>query len=290
VVPACSTHAACFVDVASPCGALLNAPDCGATPACSSVTAHRSSASGVDADPLQLVSLGGLSVLALPGAVDGFACTHANDAAQCAALGEAYTLMGGDTWTNNDGWRSAAAGVPTDYCTFHGVSCEVAPDPVLFTACAPYEANATNSARTNSTPTCSVALPAGHKYTITTCPIITMGTDLMLNGNTYLRVLDSIGPQIAFTAYTSLYWLLVDDGGSCGHASTVVLDAPWALSVDFHNVTIKQGCLGDSYCNATVRIRIHTAPVAVQHMCVLACACAGAHVCLSAHRRLTCVL
>jgi hypothetical protein len=258
LVIACSTRAACFVD--SSCGALLNSPDCGATPACASVSAYVRTESGADVDPLQLVSLGRLSVSALPGVVDGFACAPTNDAAQCAALGEAYALMGGDTWTNNAGWRSAAAGVPTDYCSFHGVKWEVAPVSGPFSACAPYEAHDTDSASANTTATCSVSLPTGYTYTITTCPV-TAGTNATLNGDTYLRLVkDSSGAEIAAN----------DDGGSCGLSSTISVYARWERGFDSVNVTIRQGCYGNGYCNATVTISVSASPVGVQSMCVLA--------------------
>jgi hypothetical protein len=278
LVIACSTRAACFRDYS--CDALLNSPDCGATPACASVSAYVRTESGADADPLQLVSLGRLSVSALPGVVDGFACAPTNDAAQCAALGEAYAHMGGDSWINNAGWRSAAAGVPTDIFTFHGVTWEVAPVSVPFSACMPYEAQDTDNATSaDTTATCSASLPAGYTYTITTCPV-TAGTNATLNGNTYLRLIqDSSGAEIAAN----------DDGGSCGYASTISVYTRWALGFDSVNVTIRQGCKGNGYCNAIVTISVSASPVGVQHMCVLARVRVCAHVCLSANRRLTCL-
>jgi hypothetical protein len=256
LVFACSTRAACFVDVdSSSCGALLDALDCGTVPACASVTAFHSTASGEDADPLQLVSLDGLTVSAAPGVIDGFACAPTNDAAQCAALGEAYLQMGGDSWTNNIGWRSAAAGVPTDVCDFYGVECEAR----VFSACAPYEASATDSARANTTVPCTMALPAGKMYTITTCPAV--GTNATLKGDTYLRLVDSNGTQIDFN----------DDGGKCGtRASMISFYAE--PDVASQNITIQQGCFGSGYCNATVTISVNSAPEAAQSMCVHACA------------------
>ena len=41
-----------------------------------------------------------------------------NDPVVCAALGDLYYATNGAGWNNNGGWNSAAAGVPTDYCTF----------------------------------------------------------------------------------------------------------------------------------------------------------------------------
>ena len=38
-------------------------------------------------------------------------------------LGALYVATGGAYWTNSSGWASAAAGVPTPYCSFNGVSC-----------------------------------------------------------------------------------------------------------------------------------------------------------------------
>lgn len=42
----------------------------------------------------------------------------------CAALGDMYASMGGPGWSMQAGWASAAAGVPSDYCSsFAGVRC-----------------------------------------------------------------------------------------------------------------------------------------------------------------------
>ena len=54
-------------------------------------------------------------------------CSCAFNAPQeqtCATLGDMYTSMGGPGWANQAGWAAAAAGVPTDYCSFFaGVTC-----------------------------------------------------------------------------------------------------------------------------------------------------------------------
>ena len=57
-----------------------------------------------------------------------FTCAPQNDAAQCAALGALYASTSGAGWSDQAGWATAAAGSPTDYCTFSGVSCDTAPD------------------------------------------------------------------------------------------------------------------------------------------------------------------
>ena len=41
----------------------------------------------------------------------------------CAALGDLYNSARGASWTNKAGWVTAAAGTPTDYCTFYGITC-----------------------------------------------------------------------------------------------------------------------------------------------------------------------
>ena len=44
-----------------------------------------------------------------------------NNPVVCAALGDLYTATNGQNWTNSPsggGWNAAAAGMPTDYCTF----------------------------------------------------------------------------------------------------------------------------------------------------------------------------
>ena len=46
-----------------------------------------------------------------------------NDPVACAALGDFYFATSGESWRNATGWATAAVGVSTDYCTFHGVFC-----------------------------------------------------------------------------------------------------------------------------------------------------------------------
>jgi len=52
-----------------------------------------------------------------------FICAPFNPPATCDALGALFYATGGASWSNSDGWASAAAGNQTDVCTFHGVSC-----------------------------------------------------------------------------------------------------------------------------------------------------------------------
>ena len=52
-----------------------------------------------------------------------FTCIATNNVNTCAALGDLYTRTNGASWTGNTGWSVAAAGTPTDYCTFYGVEC-----------------------------------------------------------------------------------------------------------------------------------------------------------------------
>ena len=48
-----------------------------------------------------------------------FTCTSGNDPVVCSALGDLYYATNGPTgWTHTGGWSSAAAGTPTDYCSF----------------------------------------------------------------------------------------------------------------------------------------------------------------------------
>jgi hypothetical protein len=53
-----------------------------------------------------------------------FTCGAADDSATCVALGELYAATGGAGWSNNAGWRDAAAGTATAACTFVGVYCD----------------------------------------------------------------------------------------------------------------------------------------------------------------------
>jgi hypothetical protein len=52
-----------------------------------------------------------------------FTCGAGNDAAVCGALGDLYYATGGASWTSRSGWSSAAAGSPTNYCSFSGATC-----------------------------------------------------------------------------------------------------------------------------------------------------------------------
>ena len=51
----------------------------------------------------------------------GFRC--ANQDSTCAALGDTYAALRGGQWRNATGWSAAAAGTPTDYCTFAFITC-----------------------------------------------------------------------------------------------------------------------------------------------------------------------
>ena len=46
-----------------------------------------------------------------------FTCAATNNATVCSALGDLYYATNGALWNNKAGWSSAAAGIPTDYCT-----------------------------------------------------------------------------------------------------------------------------------------------------------------------------
>jgi len=52
-----------------------------------------------------------------------FTCGADNDATVCSALGDFYNATNGASWISNNGWSAAAAGAPTDYCTFKGATC-----------------------------------------------------------------------------------------------------------------------------------------------------------------------
>lgn len=41
-----------------------------------------------------------------------------NDPSACSALGDLYSATNGNGWTNKGGWSAAAAGTPTDICSF----------------------------------------------------------------------------------------------------------------------------------------------------------------------------
>ena len=55
--------------------------------------------------------------------VAAFTCAPGNDAVPCASLSDLYSATGGGSWWQTAGWANASANVPTDYCTFYGVSC-----------------------------------------------------------------------------------------------------------------------------------------------------------------------
>lgn len=56
-----------------------------------------------------------------------FTCTSGLDTVVCSALGDLYFTTGGAGWARNDGWKNAAAGIPTNYCagaSFYGAQCD----------------------------------------------------------------------------------------------------------------------------------------------------------------------
>jgi hypothetical protein len=71
---------------------------------------------------LALMLLGVLGVSA-----QTFTCGGSNDATVCSALGDLYYANYGASWNGiygaPGGWSTAAAGTPTDYCTFSGATC-----------------------------------------------------------------------------------------------------------------------------------------------------------------------
>jgi hypothetical protein len=64
-----------------------------------------------------------LYAAAQPASLNTFTCSSGNDATTCAALGDFYYSLSGPSWIGKDGWAAAAAGTPTDYCTFYLVFC-----------------------------------------------------------------------------------------------------------------------------------------------------------------------
>jgi len=52
-------------------------------------------------------------------------CGVNNDATVCRVLGDLYGATNGASWSSfaQAGWIGAAAGTPTDYCTFFGAQC-----------------------------------------------------------------------------------------------------------------------------------------------------------------------
>ena len=52
-----------------------------------------------------------------------FTCASSNDATLCAALGDLYASTNGAGWLQKGNWAQAAAGTPTDYCSFFSVTC-----------------------------------------------------------------------------------------------------------------------------------------------------------------------
>jgi hypothetical protein len=70
-----------------------------------------------------------LAALALAACAGGaraqaFTCGAEDAAATCAALGALYVATSGAGWSNNDGWRDAATGTATQFCSFYGVRCD----------------------------------------------------------------------------------------------------------------------------------------------------------------------
>ena len=53
-----------------------------------------------------------------------FTCDSSNDATLCGALRDLYTgTARNSSWYSATGWADAAAGIPTNYCSFYGVNC-----------------------------------------------------------------------------------------------------------------------------------------------------------------------
>lgn len=65
------------------------------------------------------------------GLTSAFTCTKPD--ATCAALAELYAATNGSGWLDpgDAGWRQAAVGVATSYCSFNGVACSSAGEVVL---------------------------------------------------------------------------------------------------------------------------------------------------------------
>ena len=60
---------------------------------------------------------------ALPSCQSVLTCGVNNDATVCRALGDFYNATNGASWLIKTGWSAAAAGTPTDYCSFVGATC-----------------------------------------------------------------------------------------------------------------------------------------------------------------------
>ena len=60
---------------------------------------------------------------ALPSCQSVLTCGANNDATVCRVLGDLYNATTGASWLTKTGWSAAAAGIPTDYCTFFGATC-----------------------------------------------------------------------------------------------------------------------------------------------------------------------
>jgi hypothetical protein len=79
-----------------------------------------------------------LALLAAARVGAAFTCAQpsgnaAEQATACSALGQFYGSGAG--WQQAAGWRSAAAGVPTNMCSFYGVTCSSS--YALVALCAP---------------------------------------------------------------------------------------------------------------------------------------------------------
>jgi hypothetical protein len=56
-----------------------------------------------------------------------------NSAVECQALGDLYYSTSGTLWGSNAGWTDAAAGTPTDYCSFNEtVICPQPGGPIVY--------------------------------------------------------------------------------------------------------------------------------------------------------------
>jgi hypothetical protein len=272
-------HGACakssLTDAAERCAALAPAcPDRGhATAGCpealAQAQARRSRAHSCACRPARLLLLGVACLCRARAAAAAFACAAANNSTQCGALADLFTATGGAGWANTSGWADAAAGRPTDFCTFAGVSCSWT---LLGTACAFVTSGTHNaSAVRAATVACALQLRPGLTYAFTTCGSRSDGAPL-------LRLLagTSGGSEVA----NSMDAPASAAGAPCSDPPGVGLafGVPAAVTPNASALTtwaLLAGCVGDGACSGNVsgwvydpgRALPQTAPATVLRLC-----------------------
>lgn len=222
--------------------------------------------------PLLLLLLACTAATATP----VFSCAPGNNATQCAALGALYSATGGPGWVNSSGWAAAAAGQPTDFCTFAGVAC-------AWTRVAtplPFIARGTRNASLPGAVAYPLQVQPGLTYALATCGAPSSGSSLLRvlvdKGTGSTEVANSEDAQEAACA------------APCPKPAGVRLVFSVAASASpTWRWMLLAGCDADGACSGNVsmwakdfsRVLPQTPAITVLRLCVFHSCCSAAHAC-----------